>query len=161
MKTVIFVRHAKSSWEYDLPDRERPLKKRGKNDAKLVSKAFKETGFVPDHIFSSPANRAFTTCRIFMKNLSCPDDMLSKADDLYDFGGLSVLNFIKSCDDSLDKIMIFGHNHAFTSLVNSLGDRYIENFPTSGLAHIEIDVDSWKDVGKGRTVRMILPRDLK
>ena len=34
MKTLILVRHAKSSWKYDLTDHERPLKKRGRNEKK-------------------------------------------------------------------------------------------------------------------------------
>jgi phosphohistidine phosphatase SixA len=34
MKTLLVLRHAKSSWkEQDLPDHDRPLNKRGKNDA--------------------------------------------------------------------------------------------------------------------------------
>ena len=38
MKTLYIVRHAKSSWEYDgIKDIDRPLKKRGINDAYLVS----------------------------------------------------------------------------------------------------------------------------
>ena len=38
MKTLYIVRHAKSSWEYDgIKDIDRPLKKRGINDAYLIS----------------------------------------------------------------------------------------------------------------------------
>ena len=33
MKTWVMVRHAKSSWEFNLPDRERPLANRGVKDA--------------------------------------------------------------------------------------------------------------------------------
>ncbi|MBT8257528.1 MAG: histidine phosphatase family protein, partial [Bacteroidia bacterium] len=66
-----------------------------------------------------------------------------------------------SLDDALDSVMIFGHNHAFTSLSNSLGDRYIDNLPTSGLVKIELAIDNWGDLKKGKTVLSIFPRDLK
>ena len=36
MKTWVMVRHAKSSWEFNLTDRERPLAERGVKDAVLV-----------------------------------------------------------------------------------------------------------------------------
>ncbi len=161
MKTLVLVRHAKSSWEYDLPDRDRPLKNRGLKDANLVSKAFKKQGFVPQKIISSPANRAFTTCKIFMEKLSFPETVLEKNDALYDFGGNSVLNVLRSQSRELESIMIFGHNYAFTSIANNLGDRYIENLPTSGLVRIELDIDDWKDLKKGRTSLTLFPRDLK
>ncbi|NNK70690.1 MAG: histidine phosphatase family protein [Flavobacteriaceae bacterium] len=161
MKTLVLVRHAKSSWEHDLPDRDRPLKKRGVNDSNLVSKAFTKDEFRPQKIISSPANRAFSTCRIFMQNLSYSEVLLEKNDNLYDFGGFSVLNVLKSLDNDLDAVMIFGHNHAFTSLSNSLGDRYIDNLPTSGLVKIELAIDKWSDLKKGKTVHTIFPRDLK
>ena len=161
MKTLVLVRHAKSSWEYDLPDRDRPLKKRGLNDADLVSKDFKKSGFIPDKIISSPANRAFTTCEIFMKNLGYDKSLLEKNENLYDFGGFNVMAVLRSLDDHLGSVMIFGHNHAFTSLANSLGDRYIDNLPTSGLVKIKLGIDSWTDLNKGRTILTIFPRDLK
>lgn len=161
MKTLVLVRHAKSSWEYDLPDRDRPLKNRGLKDANLVSKAFKKDDFKPQKIISSPANRAFTTCKIFMEKLSYPETILEKNDELYDFGGHSVLNVIRSQSDDLERLMIFGHNHAFTSLANSLGDRYIDNLPTSGLVKIEFDIKEWKDLKKGRTAFTLFPRDFK
>ena len=37
MKKLILVRHGKSSWEYSVSDRDRPLSERGINDALLVS----------------------------------------------------------------------------------------------------------------------------
>ena len=84
MKTVILIRHGKSSWNYDVSDQERPLKTRGIEDIKRVAKAFKQYGFVPDKIASSFAKRALDTCKIFMKQLDLKelermlDDALAK-----------------------------------------------------------------------------------
>lgn len=161
MKTLVLVRHAKSSWEFDVSDRERPLKKRGLNDADLVSKSFMKHNFKPDKVYSSPANRAYSTCKIFMNNFGRSENDVEIVEDLYDFGGHSVMNFLRSVPEGLDRIMIFGHNHAFTSLSNLLGDRYIENLPTSGLVMIEFDIKSWSKMTNGKTKLVIFPRDLK
>ncbi|MCB0447484.1 MAG: histidine phosphatase family protein [Gelidibacter sp.] len=161
MKTIVLIRHAKSSWDYDVIDQNRPLSNRGINDANLLSNHFKSFGFKPDAIFSSPANRALTTCNIFIKNLNYHEKLLSVNDQLYDFGGNLVANFIKFFSDDFEKVMIFGHNHAFTSIANSFGDKNIDNVPTCGLVMIEFDVESWIETRKGKTKLTIFPRDLK
>ena len=161
MKKVILVRHAKSSWEFNVSDRERPLKKRGINDAELVSLNFMKHSVNIDFVYTSPAKRAYSTCEIFTKNLDFPSNKIKGAEALYDFGGDGVVSFIKTLGNQLNTVMIFGHNHAFTSIVNLYGDRYIDNLPTSGLVLIAFDVRSWADVKHGQTKLVILPRDLK
>jgi phosphohistidine phosphatase len=161
MKTIVLVRHAKSSWDHDVDDLNRPLSKRGLADASLLSKAFISYNFYPDAIFSSPAKRALTTCSIFIENLSLSKERLSIEEQLYDFGGNQVLQFIKALNSDIDKVMIFGHNHAFTALANSLGDKAIDNLPTSGLVMIHFEVDTWKAVSKGTTKMILRPRDFK
>ena len=82
-------------------------------------------------------------------------------EDIYDFGGNQLVNFIKSLDNDLQKIMIFGHNHALTSIANTFGTKYIDNVPTAGLVKLSFDIDNWKDLKKGVTTITIFPRDLK
>ena len=81
--------------------------------------------------------------------------------DLYDFSGESLVRVIKSCDDIINTLMVFGHNHALTDFVNTFGDKYIDNVPTSGLVIIEFDIDNWKDLKPGKTFYTLFPRDLK
>lgn len=161
MKQLVLVRHAKSSWEHDVNDAQRPLKMRGFNDAALVSKSFGNHVIIPEIIFTSPANRALTTCKIFMKNLGFDDNNLQIKEELYDFGGQNVIDFMKNMDNSYETVMIFGHNHAFTSICNIFGDQFIDNLPTSGLVVIDFDVSDWHKIKKGFTKLTIFPRDLK
>ena len=73
MKTLYIVRHAKSSWEYDgIEDIDRPLKKRGINDAYLMSKVLNEEINRPDVFLSSSANRALHTSVIFCNRFKYP-----------------------------------------------------------------------------------------
>lgn len=161
MKTLILVRHAKSSWKHDVLDLNRPLKKRGVTDASLVSKAFSNKKISIDNVFSSPANRAYSTCEIFIKNLNMRTDMVHIVDDLYDFGGHKVIHFVKSLNQYSQNVMIFGHNHAFTSICNIFGHVFIDNLPTSGLVVLDFEVNSWHDIHKGNTRFTIFPKELK
>ncbi len=161
MKKIIFVRHAKSSWEYNVDDKDRPLKIRGIKDAHLVSNHVNGKFDLPDAVFSSHANRALHTCVIFLRNLGIPFAKLEVTPSLYDFGGGGVSDFLQQLDDTVNSVMIFGHNYAFTSLVNIHGSKYVDNLPTSGFVAIEFDVESWKDIDKGTTVLTVFPKELK
>ena len=132
MKTLYMVRHAKSSWKHDVIDHQRPLKGRGKKDCKLVSNKVKLEISSPEKIISSDANRALSTAQYFKDALKVSDADFSTNHDLYDFGGQNVMRIIKELDDAYDSVMIVGHNHAFTSIANMLGDKYFDNVPTSG-----------------------------
>ena len=161
MKTLHFVRHAKSSWKYDFTDKDRPLKTRGSNDARLVAEKYNSYNIIPDRVFSSTAVRARETCNIFTNILKIPSSSVEFHDSLYDFGGSNVLRFIKEVDDSYNNVMLFGHNHAFTHLANALGSELIENLPTSGVVVMQFDIENWSDINKGQTLHTIFPRDLK
>jgi phosphohistidine phosphatase len=161
MKEIILIRHAKSSWEYHVDDIERPLKKRGYKDIELVARAFLDHHILPDAIFCSPARRAKLTADSFIeitKNNAIPFRI---ENELYDFSGTSVVKFIKSLPDKYKRIIIFGHNHAFTSISNIFGDRSIENVPTAGLVYLQFKINKWTDLKKGSTKLTIFPRDFK
>lgn len=161
MKTVLFVRHGKSSWEDKVSDKDRTLKERGITDAHLVANALVSSNTTIDYVFSSPANRALHTCMIFARNLNLELNKVQINEALYDFSGEHLLDFLKNVDNAYATILIFGHNNALTTLVNTLGDRYIENVPTAGLTKIEFTVDNWRGIAKGKTVEVIFPKDLR
>lgn len=160
-KKIILVRHAKSSWSYEVSDKDRPLSERGIVDAHLVSTHFLNDLSEVNAVFSSPANRALHTGIIFLRNLDIPFSKLLVTDELYDFGGAAVSQFLKSINDEYNTILIFGHNHAFTEVVNRFGSIAIENVPTSGLTVINFEINSWKNIDKGITERTIFPKHLR
>ncbi|MCK5400993.1 MAG: histidine phosphatase family protein [Flavobacteriaceae bacterium] len=161
MKKLTIVRHGKSSWEYDLSDIERPLKKRGITDIKAVSKEFKIKYLQPEVVFSSPAKRALETSNIFLKNIDFSYENRHVSSQIYDFGGKNLISFIKSIDNKYKHVMIFGHNHAMTYFINTYGNMYIDNLPTSGLAIFEFDIASWKDLKPGKTIEILIPKNLR
>lgn len=161
MKKLIIVRHAKSSWEHDVIDHERPLNNRGIQDAKNVSKGLIDLDLNPDIILSSDAVRAKTTASIFLENLNFNNDSIYLNHDLYDFSGQNLMKVIKNSKDSMNTLMIFGHNHAITAFVNTYGNEIIDNVPTSGVVILEFDIENWKNLKPGKTTSFLFPRDLK
>lgn len=161
MKKLILVRHGKSSWEYQVDDKDRPLKERGILDAHRVANVLREKDITIDFCYSSPANRALHTGLIFLRTLRFDFTRFQITNDLYDFSGEAAFKFLKSLSDDFSTVMIFGHNYAFTTLVNMLGDDYLDNLPTAGMAILDLDIDHWKDLKKGKTTTIVLPKELR
>ncbi|WP_370480350.1 SixA phosphatase family protein [Tamlana flava] len=161
MKTLILVRHAKSSWEYNVIDHERPLKERGVNDAIMVSNHLKIDTSAIDLILCSDAVRTKATSEIFISELNLKDKQIEYLHDLYDFDGQYLIEVIKGCDKAIDTLMVFGHNHGLTWFANTYGNTFIDNVPTSGVVVIEFPITDWKDLNKGETSLTLFPRDLK
>lgn len=161
MKSVTFIRHAKSSWENNLPDRDRPLKERGVKDAMLVANYFKGLSINHDLIVSSPANRALSTYDIFNYLLDMKSISLNVIESLYDFEGPAVKAELSILSNSFSSVMLFGHNFALTKMANQLSKTNIEHVPTSGLFRIEFNVDLWSQLKIGKLTHFITPKQLK
>lgn len=161
MKNLLLMRHGKSSWELNVSDEDRALNQRGITDAKLVGEAIASKGLEIDFSFSSPANRAFHTAMICLRQSRFPLDRFAVVPELYDFSGNHVLNFVHNIPKELNTVLIFGHNHAFTHIANSLGSQHIENVPTSGFVHLRFNDTVWTSISNGNTVQTIFPKQLK
>ena len=161
MKTLYLVRHAKSSWEYDLDDHRRPLNDRGLRDAPRVAAVVSRSLNKPDLLMSSDALRAKTTALFFAKAYDIPENELVLEHKLYDFNGDRLLQVIRTCPDTVDCLMIFGHNNAMTTVVNVFGSKLIDNVPTCGCIAIAFDTEHWKDIAEGTTIFTCTPKQLK
>jgi phosphohistidine phosphatase len=161
MKNLILVRHAKSSWEVPMHDKDRGLTCQGMKDAHLVSAHAKD--FIPKTyiIWASSAKRATDTALIFAQNLAYPIESIVYKDDLYTFDEKKLEEIIKSCSNLFESIIVFGHNGAITNFVNKFGDDYFDNIPTSGFVSLKFDTDDWKKIKKGKIKKTIFPKDLR
>jgi phosphohistidine phosphatase len=148
MKTWVMVRHAKSSWEFDLPDRERPLADRGVKDAILVGQELNKHNLYIDQVYSSPAKRAFDTSLLMVSELGLSTENILIEDELYDFMGEQVIGFVSSITDDFHTIMTFGHNNACTQIAQSLGNYNRGNIPTATAVIFHFGVSLWSDIQK-------------
>lgn len=161
MKNLILIRHAKSSWDTPLNDKERPLSKRGVKDAHIMATATAE--YLPKTfiIWSSPAQRAKSTAYIFSENLAIPSESIMFSNELYTFDEKELEKTIRACDNIYDNLIIFGHNDAITNFVNTFGNTAVKNVPTAGFVSLQFNEDNWNDITRGVTKKILFPRDVK
>jgi phosphohistidine phosphatase len=165
MKTIILVRHAKSSWkDPSLDDFDRPLNKRGKRNAPFMGKELKKRQIMPDLMLSSPAKRAKKTAIAIAKAIDYPKKKIKYNDHMYHTGASYLLEMVRNQDDKHETIMLFGHNPDFNDLADMLLKKNpVYNIPTTGVYCIGFEVDSWKKVreGKGEAVFFDYPKRYK
>ncbi len=149
MKTIVIVRHAKSSWSNPgLSDHQRPLNKRGLRDAPVMGVRLAEWGPPVDRVISSSATRALTTAELITQEMGLPWDEIQVEDSLYHAGEDDLLDIIWEQENYLDGIMLFGHNPGMTYLVNDLSDLDLDNLPTCSIVVLQFEVDSWAEIGE-------------
>ena len=161
MKNIILIRHAKSSWDAPLNDKDRHVSIVGVKDAHLISSNVLK--YLPKKfvILSSNAKRAIETATIFAQNWICPFESIIFMDELYTFDENQLEQTIKSFNNGYENVILFGHNAAITNFVNKFGDIIIDNVPTSGFVSIIFDCEKWNLLSKGKTEKTLFPRDLK
>ncbi len=149
------VRHAKSSWDDpSLSDHDRPLNHRGKRDAPIMAQKVKTLFGTPDLLVSSTANRAFTTAKVFRKEMELSKSQLQSKSSLYHASEDDVLEVISMLDDSVQYALIFGHNPTMTYLGNSFKGDMIDNVPTCGVVMMESTASTWLDMNTSNTKRI-------
>lgn len=162
MKTIILVRHAKSSWkDPSLADFDRPLNKRGKKNAPFMGEKLKERDILPDLMVSSPAKRARKTAVTIAKKIGYPKKRIVYDDNMYHAGARYMFDLVKNLKKKIDTIMLFGHNPGFNYFADMLLKKNpVYNIPTTGIYCIRFDVDSWQEVeiGEGDAVFFDYPK---
>lgn len=149
MKTLMLLRHAKSSWKDEsLEDHERPLNKRGKKTAPVMGHLIRDQGLVPELIVSSTAVRARKTAEAAAKECSYPGN-ITLTEELYLATAGEILRYAQErTEETLSRIMLVGHNPGMEELVALLSGQR-ERFPTAALAVLELDIGSWRQLELG------------
>lgn len=163
-KTIYIVRHAKSSWDnFGLSDHNRPLLPVGIKKTKRISEYLKKNKVLPDLLISSSAVRAYETATLIAKDIGYELDAIVKEKNLYHAGVNEIYNELSSIDDSVNSVMIFGHNPTLTYFVNNFVVPEIDNLPTSGVCCIEFKTGRWELISnaKFKVKFLTFPRMLK
>lgn len=146
MKTLLLVRHAKSSWEHPgLSDFDRPLNERGKKDAPEMAKRIKEKGIDLDHLISSPAKRARKTAKYFAEEFGFDKDDIKIVGELYGATRQEFLFAVSNISDKYKTVALFSHNPGITDFASSLTNVRIDDMPTCAIFALQAETDSWKD----------------
>ena len=150
MKTLVLIRHAKSSWDFPhLRDYERPLNARGEKDAPEMARRLAKLDIKPDMVCSSGAERAIQTAKTITTFLHYPAYEIEVDDRIYHASSKSLLEYIKRIEHPANTIYLVGHNPGLTEFLNLVADENIENIPTCGIAGIEFRIEKWSEVKSG------------
>ncbi len=160
-KRITLLRHAKSSWkDASVPDRDRPLNRRGSKSAPDMGKRLADLGVRPSLLLTSPAKRTRETARLIARELNYPLEFIQSESELYLATPETILQVVARQDNGFNDVMLCGHNPGITELANQLGDRNIDNVPTCGVVGIELDVQEWAEIvaADGKTVFFDYPK---
>ena len=146
MKTLLVLRHAKSSWnEPGVDDHERSLNARGRRDARRMGDLVREQGLIPDVIISSDALRARLTAEAVAEAAHYAGEIVFDH-RLYLASAADIVAVLRTVPETkAETVMIVGHNPGFEQLVAQL-TREQQDFPTAALAQIALPVDQWDEV---------------
>ncbi len=137
MKQIYILRHAKSSWDNsNLSDFDRPLADRGISDAKKMSNFLKDMNIKIDRVLCSNAIRAKETFDLTADGFNFEIDKATYLDKLYFGDTTTIIQDLKELDESLNNILIVGHNPTLHYLVETLTNESINRFTTCNLATI-------------------------
>jgi phosphohistidine phosphatase len=157
MKHLLLCRHAKSSWkDGTLADFDRPLNKRGRQNAPEMGRKLRGRGVQPDLVVTSPALRALDTAKLLSRECGIPKKNILVLDNLYDSYPAKILEIIQGFDNRINTALIVGHNPEITIAANILGGLGIDNVPTGGIVALDFAVESWEEADEeGATLNFI------
>lgn len=162
MKTLLILRHAKSSWDNaNLTDHERPLNKRGKQDAPRMGKLLAELSLTPDLIITSSAERALTTAELAALHSGYEQEIMVTR-QLYHADPEDYLEVLREKGEPHTCVMVVGHNPGMEALVEDLTGSY-QVMPTAALAQVSLPIDSWvefTDAVEGELIGIWRPKEL-
>jgi phosphohistidine phosphatase len=160
MKTLVLLRHAKSSWENtEISDFDRPLNSRGLKDAPIVGQNIKNRNIEIELILCSPAKRTKVTAILVRASGEIKAE-LRFDENIYEASSLNLLKMISKIEDSVNSVLIVGHNPGSEDLIRILTNQ-IQLFPTAALAKISLPIETWSDVSncKGNLDFLLTPKN--
>lgn len=146
MKTLLLIRHAKSSWsDASQQDFDRTLNERGHKDAPEMAKRLLKKNITVDAFISSPAKRALTTCKYFAEAYKRKEKEIIFKPELYLAPVTAFYHVIGNIDDSLHNIAVFAHNPGISEFANELTNVNIDNMPTCSIFAVSVNTESWQN----------------
>jgi phosphohistidine phosphatase len=162
MKTLLILRHAKSSWDdASQSDHERPLNKRGAKDAPRIGALLAEEGLLPDCILGSTAVRVRETVELVTQH-SGYRGKIEFRPELYLAHPETYFGVLRELPDACHSAMVVGHNPGLEELLSAVAG-VEEHLPTGGLAKVELAIDRWLQIDgnvSGKLIQLWRPKEL-
>lgn len=156
MHRLHLLRHAKSSRDEGVDDRERPLSRRGHHEARRVGEDLPAALGAVDLVLCSTALRTRDTAALVLAGFAVPPRILFE-DALYLAGSGALLRRLRRLDEGDGAVLVIGHNPGLHELAVTLAAeesaRYRVlaggKFPTGARASFAVD-GAWATLGRSR-----------
>ena len=159
MKTLLLMRHAKSSWKnVDLADHDRPLNKRGLRDGPRMGAWLCRQGLAPDLVVASTARRAARTAELVSEacGLAAPPELRR---ELYGASAEELMAAVQAIPGRAGAVLLVAHNPGVEDLAAELcGERL--RMPTAAVAVFDFETDAWKAADAARLRCCARPKEL-
>ena len=163
----MLLRHAKSDWP-DLPDRDRPLAKRGRRDAPVVGRWLHDQGYRPEIVICSAAVRTRETWDLVAAELG-GSPAVTFEPRAYAASALTLLYLVRELPASCHAALLIGHNPGVSELASTLIEANGDDkpgspglrFPTAAVGILDFSGD-WAglSLARARLVAYTTPADL-
>ncbi|MCC6190939.1 MAG: histidine phosphatase family protein [Anaerolineales bacterium] len=162
MKTLLIMRHAKSSWQDGgLADHERPLNKRGQRDAPRMGQLLLDNALEPEAILASTAMRARATAEAVAEALGFEGE-IGLERGFYSDAPEAYFDVVRRLPDGVDTALVIGHNPGLEDLLETLTGED-EHLPTAAIAQVRLPIASWTEFSpevEGSLARVWRPREI-
>jgi len=143
MKKITLLRHGDSLFQdSSTNDWSRPLSPEGEIECHDVAKFIKDCHPLPSKIISSNARRTIETVKILLEKNKWDSEILNVDKELYLASANLLTEKIQSQSESINDLIIVGHNPGLSELSSSLLKQSIY-LPTSGCVSLNINLDLW------------------
>jgi len=163
MKSLLVLRHAKSSWKNPaLDDHDRPLKKRGRRAAPRLGRLLLTENLVPNEVLCSTAVRAVETAQLVTEACGYRG-RVNALRELYLATPEAHVDALREHGAAAERVLLVGHNPGLEQLVQGLSGRVVE-LPTAALVVIRLPIEGWGATrldGRGEIVQSWTPRSLE
>lgn len=163
MKTLLLMRHAKSSWKHpELADHDRPLTKRGCKDVPRMYEILEDQELIPQVILCSSAVRTKETAELLLEKVK-EEVKVDYLDSFYLAEPQVYIQAVASQPDEIERVMVIGHNPGLEGALQILSGR-IESLPTGAVAYLALPISHWSELStttEGDLVEFWRPRELK
>ena len=143
-RRLSLVRHANAEQDSDVRDFERPLSRKGRNEAEEIARRFLEREHIPDLILTSAAVRTRETADAFARVLGVPARLLQAEDSLYLADGDHILAAIRAVGPRVGHLLVIGHNPGISAAAISLAPEAVStDLPTCGALTMAVTCAKW------------------
>lgn len=153
-RRLILTRHAKSDWaDPSLPDRDRPLNKRGRRAARALGDWLASRGHEPEEVLCSSSVRTRETWDEVAGAVLAVLPNIRYVDALYHATPEVMLSVLRGA--SAPTVMMIGHNPGIAAFAAQLPARApmdpdFRRYPTAATLVVDFQADEWAAVQPGQ-----------